>query len=350
MKSDSNRLELHIPFVTFLKIGAAIILGYCFYMLWSFLLVIFLSLLVAVTLLPAVRFLVQHRFPKWAAILLVSFLMVGGVIGTFALIVPSLTAQIADVAKRLPEFQEKALSQFPEGSGLRGVAERAATSVSKGGKGIEHLASASLTAFGGLAGFIVLLVTTIYLLIDGPRAYEWCLAFFSEENRKKLIQTKSEVSKVIFAYIAGQFITSLLASIFVFIILTIFKVPAAVVIAVLAGIFDILPVIGFFISFIPAVMMALTVSTQAALAVGGLYIFYHGLESYLIIPKVYGNRMEVSGLVVLLTLIIASTVGGILGAIAILPVVASYPIIERIWLEKYVGRTAVVKHKKESTR
>jgi predicted PurR-regulated permease PerM len=88
----------------------------------------------------------------------------------------------------------------------------------------------------------------------------------------------------------------------------------------------------------------MTVSPSTSLAVAGLYLLYHGIENYLIVPWIYGNRLRVSGLAVLLALLVGSILAGILGAIAVLPVVASYPIIERIWLVDFLGRGVVQKH------
>jgi predicted PurR-regulated permease PerM len=68
------------------------------------------------------------------------------------------------------------------------------------------------------------------------------------------------------------------------------------------------------------------------------------LENYFIVPKVYGNRLKISTLTVLMACLAAGLVAGVVGVILILPVVASYPILERIWLEPYLGRGTVEKH------
>ena len=71
---------------------------------------------------------------------------------------------------------------------------------------------------------------------------------------------------------------------------------------------------------------------------------YHLIEDYIIFPRVYGNRLRLSGLVVLLSCLAAVLVLGFVGAIMVLPLVASYPIVERIWLQPYLGRDTVQKH------
>ena len=77
----------------------------------------------------------------------------------------------------------------------------------------------------------------------------------------------------------------------------------------------------------------------------GLYVAYHAIENYWIVPKIYGSRMRLSGLTVLVTFLVAVALGGIVGAIVALPIAAAYPIIERIWLARWVGRETVRKHR-----
>ena len=178
----------------------------------------------------------------------------------------------------------------------------------------------------------------------GARVYEWLLAFFKPSVQSKIHQTCEGIAPVISAYVIGQIITSVLCSVFTFAALTWIGVSAAAMLAVLAGIFDILPIVGFFMFAIPSALFALTVSSTAALTVVASYTVYHLIETYLISPLVYGNRLRVSGIVVLFSLLVGALVGGIVGAIAILPVVASYPAVEKIWLSRYLGRAVIRKH------
>ena len=87
-------------------------------------------------------------------------------------------------------------------------------------------------------------------------------------------------------------------------------------------------------------------STSTALIVLMAYVAYHAFENYFLVPLVYGKRLRLSSLAVLVSLLVGGLLYGIMGAIAILPIIASYPIIEKYWLEDYLGRTVVDDHKK----
>jgi len=84
---------------------------------------------------------------------------------------------------------------------------------------------------------------------------------------------------------------------------------------------------------VPAALMALTVSPTKALIVVAGYTAYHLLEFYVIVPKVYGSKLKLSTLAVLVSFIAAATLSGIVAAVAILPLVAAYPALERLWLK-----------------
>ena len=117
-----------------------------------------------------------------------------------------------------------------------------------------------------------------------------------------------------------------------------------VLLAALAGIFDVLPIIGFFLAVLPAAAVALTVAPGTAFLVVALYIIYHLIENYFIVPKIYGNRLRLSTLTVLISCLAGALIAGVTGAIAILPIVASYPIIERMWLRPLLEPDTVATH------
>lgn len=339
------RNSIDIPFVTFAKVFAAAILTYVAIKLWPLFLLVLLAILLAVTLNPIVEFFERRRLPRWAGILIVAAGMIAIIILGTVFLVPPIVGQLGTVTKSFPELKTKALEHLPTQFGVREMAEKWVRFPANPEESLKKLMSVGSLALDSLTQCFLLLIVAIYFLLDGKRCYDWLLPYFSEENREKLDRTKDEVSEVIFAYVAGQAITSLLAAIFAFGVLAAFRVPGALVLAIFAGVFDVLPILGFFLFTVPAFLLSLTVSPTTALAVLGLYLIYHGIENYFIVPNVYGKRLRVSSLVILLGLLAASILAGIPGAIAILPILASYPIVERIWLSKYVGREVVSEHR-----
>jgi predicted PurR-regulated permease PerM len=97
-------------------------------------------------------------------------------------------------------------------------------------------------------------------------------------------------------------------------------------------------------------LLALSVSPKTAIMVVALYLLFHALEIYYIVPKVYGKHLRVSTLTVLLGLLAGTLLAGITGALAALPIIASYSAIERIWLRRFLRDGAAEKHTEQKNQ
>jgi predicted PurR-regulated permease PerM len=159
------------------------------------------------------------------------------------------------------------------------------------------------------------------------------IAFVPGRSRGRARETAECGRQVIAAYIRGNILTSLLAAVFTWIALVAMQVPAALLLALLAGILDFVPVVGFFLSAAPAVLLALAVSPTVAIGLAVFYVAYNMVENYYIQPKVYGRELQLSDLAVITAFLIGGTLGGVLGALIALPVAAVYPSVERIWFD-----------------
>ena len=340
------RVEVRIPLATLIQVPAAGLALYGIYLLWPLLLLVFLALFLAVTLHAFVDWLNVKGLPHWSSLTLV----IGGLLVTIgiggALVFPALFDQVSVFSHNLPHMRDQVLNPFAPGSAIRHQLEHAMDSAdwTQASTWFGQFLSAGGIALGGLSETALLLVIALYLLIDGSKTFEWLLAFFSPLKRRKLRITGDEVSQVIFGYVAGQALTSALVMIYAYIVLHFLNVPGALMLSILAGAFDVLPILGVIISTIPACLLALSVSPKTALIVLGLYLLFHIVEIYVIVPKVYGKNLRVSTLTVLLGLLAGAMLAGIPGALAALPVIASYAAIERIWLKPYLRDGVSEKH------
>ena len=342
-----RRVELAIPFATIGKLLLAVLLVWAFLKLWLPFLVFVVAVLLAVTLAPVVAWLERRHLSRGLAVGIVGLVLLAG-IGFFAgVILPPLIGELMKLGEDFPAYRARVESHIPED---RPFFKEIVTEI------FELPSSPEIKAWlerpllwGKIAVGVVgvtffLYVLTLYLLLDGRRVYAWLLAYVPRRYRSKMGRTIPEVSEVVFAYVGGQLVTSIMATVACWGILTAFGVPAALPLALLAGITDAIPIVGVVISTVPAVLMAITVSPFAAAGVLLLYVLYNVLETYVIVPRIYGRRLQLSMLAVLLALVVGGTLQGILGALLILPLVAAYPIIERIWLHDYLSSEVIKDH------
>jgi predicted PurR-regulated permease PerM len=150
--------------------------------------------------------------------------------------------------------------------------------------------------------------------------------------------------------VVGNVVTSILAGAYTFVWLATLGVPAALLLATIAFLCDFIPVLGFFLACGPAMIMAATRSTGLALAMIPIYLAYHLIENYLIGPRVYGRRLRLSNLAVLVAFAVGAELGGVIGALVALPLAAMYPTIERLWMRGPHGDEIVDEHQRLQRR
>ena len=110
--------------------------------------------------------------------------------------------------------------------------------------------------------------------------------------------------------------------------------PQPLLLAIIAAITDAIPIVGVPIATIAAMAIALSVGWQTSLIVLGLYVAYQQFENYVLLPRVFGSTLQVSGLSILVGVLVGGQLLGVIGIILSLPVTASIPVIERVWRER----------------
>jgi predicted PurR-regulated permease PerM len=327
--SDRPEFQLRIPFATLLKIAFFGLLVLVLIKLWPVILMLIVAVLIAVMLAPLVRWLERHRVRRGMAIALVGLLEFGVLALLIGVVIPTTASELSDLAKNAPQIKKDLYARVPY---LQQVLNDGAQPQWR--QWLMRGMVAGKFALEGLTAVIFVLVVAIYLLIEGERTLDWLIAFAPQRNRRKLRQTADESGAVILAYVRGNFITSTICAAWMLVVLLVLHVPAAVPLAVFAFFCDFVPVVGTIVMTVPAALLALTISPTKALLVIAAVGFYHLLENYLIIPRVYGKSMRLSTLAVLLGVTVGGVLQGVMGAVLILPFVAAYPIVERIWLRE----------------
>jgi len=177
-------------------------------------------------------------------------------------------------------------------------------------------------------------ILVVYFLIEARQTYAFVRDFVPVRHRARFDRTAAEAREVAYGFVVGNFVTSTCAGVYFFIWLTVLGVPAAMLLALLGFVFDFIPVLGFYLSCFPAMLMAATVSPGLALAMIPVYLSYDFLENYILAPRVYGKRLELSKVAVLLSFAIGGTLAGVVGAVLALPLAAIFPTIDRLWLRR----------------
>ena len=336
----------HVPWATLLKIAAAVLAAWVCLRLWPTVELLLFAGLIAIALSPVVRTLEKRRVTRGRAVLLLALAVVvlGGAFAFFVL--PPLMAQVSAMWKGLPAIRAS-ISRSLESGGLSARVLLPLLDLPHGPEVDAWLARPLVwgpPAFEAAGGAVVVVVLSLYLLLDGPKVVAWLLAYAPRAHRRKMGDMVPELFAVVQAYTTGQLVASSLFGAFALVVISASGVPGALPIAFLAALCDVIPVAGIVIVTVVAALSALTVGPPTALVVAALFVAYHLFELYVLLPRLYGNRLRLSTLTVLLAILAGGTLGGIPGAVLALPLVAAYPVVEKHWLDEWLHPDAVADH------
>jgi len=340
-------VRLHLPTATVVKVLLTLIVVWAGLRLWPQFVLLLISLLLAVALHPVVTWLERRGLGRGAVVGLMTLFMCVVAAVLVTVVFTSLAEQLSKLAQDFPTLRDRVEQRVPDAYPTLKRIVREIFALPSSPEVAAHLKrplALGTVALSGVVSIFFTIIVTIYLLLDGKRLYAWLIAYIPRVHRERMAVTANEVSEVVYAYVRGQAIISLLFTAYAAIILSILRVPAVLPLAILAGLCDVIPVIGVVLATAPAVMLAITVSPTTAAVVFACYVAYHVIESYVIVPRVYGTRLRLSTLAVVLALLVGTTLQGLIGAVLVLPLVAAYPIIERIWLASYLAPDAVKDH------
>jgi predicted PurR-regulated permease PerM len=342
-RADPDRVGVDVSWLTLGRIVAVAALVWCWLRLVDFVLIGIVAVVLAVTLNPVVEGLERRRLPRWAGATTVVVSLAALIIGFAYTTSAQLGDQVRVLGGRIGTIERDMIGRLPQSWVEMLTPEHAQQSLE------SHLSNAGLAVAGSalraLAVFALAAILTLYLLIEGRLTYQWLIAFVPERHRLRMHRTAAECRRVVSGYVAGNVLTSIFAAVFVFVALSLLKVPAALLLALLAGVCDFIPVLGFALSAVPAIVLAMTVSATVAISVLLLYIAYHAIENYFIAPRVYGEWLRLSNLAVVVAFAIGAELAGVVGALLALPAAAAYPSIERIWLRRALGPEVIEEHK-----
>jgi len=343
----TSEMRLQIPFATMVKVALFLLLVVIVAKLSKLFAIVYVAAMLAVVMAAATDWLQTHHVPRKVALTVVILITFGAVLLFLFWIVPLMFAQMQQMVADMPNIAARLERELPRAAPyIRSIAAQIHSRPAPGNfkEWLTRGAMAGWYAIEALTAIFLTLVMAVYFVIEGKRALAWLFSFAPEPQRRRLVRTSEEVEPVMRAYMRGQLITSSLAAAVAFVTMLLLHVPAAVPLAVLAFVGDFIPVLGFIGSVVPALLLALLVSPIAPLIVLAAYAAYHLVENYYVVPRVYGRAMRLSTLTVLLSVAAGGIVVGPIGAVLILPIVAAYPAVERIWLRRHLAPDTVPKH------
>ena len=304
------------------------------YQVRSDLLVMYVSALFAIGLAPLVRLIERkrillagkRRIPRAAAILAIYGTVVGLLVALAAAVVPPLVAQgrqlWLDLPSRLEQLQQT-LTAWGVMTGETSLVELLKRApVSGSADAVGTVLGALWGIVGGLFGVVTILLLTFYFLVDSERLFDLFVRLFPEAQRPRVAKVGGLVAVKISAWLGGQILLGFIIGTTSAIGLAILGVPYFFVLAVIAGIGEMIPMVGPLLAAVPTIAVAFTVSPGLGLAAVGFCWVIQIVENNFLVPKVMSQQVGLSAITVIIALIIGSSLLGLPGALLAVPTAA----------------------------
>ncbi|WP_091497515.1 AI-2E family transporter [Amphibacillus marinus] len=286
--------------------------------------------LCAYLLMPVVNLLISWSIPKWLAILVIFLLIALLISGLAYYSYPKFIEQAERLTEQFPELlsgYRNWLSQIEHMVGT--FPEPIHSEIDKLFNRIDQYSAnwleARITGMTKLTEYLISLavvpVLLYYLLLDFNKLKQRTMQAVPRSQQKKVKQMIRSIDHDLGHYIRGQLLICLFVGLTTYIVYLIIRLDYSILLALFMGVMNIIPYFGPLIGAFPALLIALTISTETVvfLIIGMVAVQF--LEGNILAPLILGHSVHVHPILVILVLLIGGELAGILGMVLAVPIV-----------------------------
>ncbi len=319
---------------------------YLLYVLKDTVLVIIASLTLTAAIEPGNRFLmnlklpwVKFKIPRIISVVIMFAFVIGVVILFAAFFMPTLVNDTKQLLNSLPEYvttiDEWSASFFGEDSAFSITEYLYSFKDSFDTSSILELMS---TVFGGSFNFVLVVVLTFYFSTQEDGIAKFIEMITRAKNKNYVVGLWRRCEKKIGSWLQGQLLLGVIIGILTYLLLYIVGVESAMFLAVIAGVFELIPIFGLVLSLIPAVAIGfIEGGLSLAIVVFGVYMLIQQFENHLIYPLIVQKVVGIPPVIVIIALIAGAQLAGFFGVLLSVPVSAVLIELLNDWSEKKIG-------------
>ncbi len=308
----------------------AILFALMMFLLWylrDIALVVLTAIVLASAMEPAIRFFMRNNLPRLVAII-VLYLFIGVIFfGVMFFFIPPVLTDASNLLKQLPQTisglnldqisHGSPWSQFTSTFSAADLLQNLSSTISSTTGGVFSTVSAF---FGGLTSFVLVVIFSFYFCVQETGVDDFLRIVTPVDNQAYVLNLWKRSQDKIGKWMQGQIVLALIIGVLVFLCLFIFGVPHPLLLAVLAAVFELIPVFGQFLAAIPGVAVGFAAGGAGeALWVALIYVVVQQFEANLIYPVVVKKVVGVPPLLVILALLIGFKLFGFLGVLLSVP-------------------------------
>jgi len=188
---------------------------------------------------------------------------------------------------------------------------------------IGRTAVAAVHALTLVIGLVVLPLFVFYFLKDRETVRESFVEIFPTDTQIHVVYVLRILNRIIGAYVRAQFTLAAVVWVFISIGLMLMGVKYAILLGAVAGIFELVPIVGAWLAIIPTIIVVLSTSPEKILWVLLLYLGVQLFQGAIIVPRVQSFAMKLHPLMILISIVVGSEIAGLWGVVLGPPIAAS---------------------------
>lgn len=318
---ESGNRSVAISTSSILKI-ILVLLGILFaWAIRDVLVIVLVSFILAAAMNPTITSFQRRGIPRWVGIALiyVGLLAILGLL--VVLVIPLVTDELAQLIRAFPTLYAKAFTAV-QGSDFSSTIEKGLGSLNSAlSQFTSGFFNGVASFFGGVFAVIGVLVLTFYLTIQEKGMKSVLVDISPVKYRPYLTRLFNRIEERLGQWLRGQLLLGAIIAAMIYLALFVLGVKYALVLALLAGVTELIPIVGPYIGGLPAVIVALSQSPWLALSTVIAYIVVQQLESHLIVPRVMGRVTGLNPIIVIVAVLTGAKIGGITGVLFAVPTV-----------------------------
>ena len=324
-----------------------VLVAFGFWLLFRFyqvVFILFIAIVMGTVIRPVVTRLHHLGLPRMAGVILVFLLLLSLFVGFVLLLFPLILEQGVTVAAAVPGYYQGIrewivhipnqfvvrLGEFLPSAlpGLKPLQQTGEQILASAAQALDYLSLAVRVLFVATA----ILLLAFHWTLEGPKSIQSILMLFPKDHRKSYSDLISSMETKVGFYIAGQSVLCLIIGVMALIAYLIIGLPNALVLALIAGVLEAIPMVGPLLGAIPAAIIALSISPSKLIWVIVATIIIQQLENNLLVPRVMRKAVGVNPFVSLLAIFAFSSLFGIAGALMAIPIAA----IIQLLLDRFI--------------
>jgi predicted PurR-regulated permease PerM len=294
------------------------------------------ALFLALGIEPIILFFERRHFKRWLALLTVLVALLVLVAAIVFAVVPVVASQAGQLVTHVTdwiqsgqalEWLKQLQHQFPTILNQSNLNKMVSFFQANLGTISGGVLKVGIGIAGAAFGILIVIILTIYFTASLPSIKRAAYQLVPASKRASFVELAEQITDSVGKYVMGQVALALVNGILSAIFLTIIGAKFPILLAVIAFVFALIPLVGTVIGSIIIVLVCLLSGPQTAIAAGIYYLLYMQVEAYFISPRIMNRAVSVPGAVVVIAALAGGTLLGILGALVAIPIAAAILLI-----------------------